>query len=75
MKQIEIIKHYGTKDIKFFGEHSTDLKMDSTIVLSGDTYHSRISDQIDGFLKCLDYLNVEYVINTIKLNDESDWDD
>lgn len=30
------------------------------ILLKGDYYHNQISELIEGFLMCLDYLKVEY---------------
>ena len=36
--------------------------IDGKIVFEGDAYHNKISDKINGFLLCLDYLKNEYTI-------------
>lgn len=41
-------------------------------IMSGDWYHDKIDDKIDGFFNALEFLGEEYVVDTIKTNSELD---
>ena len=71
---IEIVQHYGTEDKEFTGECNTEVLINNKTILQGDEYHDSISDQIRGFIKCLEYLHKDYNIQKSKKADEPLWD-
>lgn len=79
MIEVEIIKHYGTKDKLFGGECDTELKIDGVVLKRGDQYHDKMDEFTEGVLQTLSFLinnneiNSELKIVRIDLNDEEGW--
>ena len=41
------------------------LSVDGAVVLQGDYYHDKITDKINGFIACLDYLETPFTLSDI----------
>lgn len=52
------------------GAVTTLFNEENTEIVSGDYYHDKINDKIDGFFIALDYLGIEYEIENERLNEE-----
>lgn len=67
------------KYVRYYGPDDPDMKCDpvyeelyhdSTTILFGDWYHDKISTQLQGFLKALDYLGIPYTVLETRVVDE-----
>lgn len=48
------------------------LSVDGAVVLQGDYYHDKITDKINGFIACLNYLEKPYTLSGTYLNPTND---
>jgi hypothetical protein len=48
------------------------LSVDGAVVLQGDYYHDKITDQIDGFIACLDYFKISFTLSDTYLHPTDD---
>lgn len=66
MIKIKIFKKYINKT--FEDEKAlVEITNNNQIVLIGDCYHDKIYEQIEGFLKALQYLNIEFKVEDTEL--------
>jgi hypothetical protein len=68
-----IIKTYAPEDVEFESdaiEVSLKSAESNSVIFSGDWYHDKIEYQLTGFFKCLKLLQVEYEIETVKVNSD-----
>ena len=64
---------FESDDFSFARDPLSELLIiDDVIVLCGDWYHDHISDKIEGFLKALKFMKVEYVITEEKVNEDEE---
>jgi hypothetical protein len=71
MRNFIIERIYGEDDPEFIYDAVEVRLYDSEgeIVMSGDWYHDRIDEKIDGFFVALDYLGIPYETKTVKKNE------
>lgn len=67
MTKFKIIRDYSEGED---GAVTTLLNEENIEVMSGDYYHDKIDDKIDGFFSALDYLGIEYETVTERINEE-----
>lgn len=62
MRKFTVTRIYGKNDLKFsYDALSVDLTDDTgEVILTGDWYHDKIDDKIDGFFVAVDYLGIKY---------------
>ena len=71
MKQIKIINTYAADDLDFSSDASNvELQVDGVRVMDGDDYHDKIDDQIEGFIKAMDWFNIPYTKEETNQNEE-----
>ena len=76
MRAFLVTKTYDVDDTEHYGD-PWDVSLSEIVgagdvfIFSGDYYHDRIDDKwINGFFACLDYLEIDYVRNTLCINKE-----
>jgi hypothetical protein len=57
------------------GCYTTLFDSEGSEIFSGDYYHDHIDDMIRGFFLALDYLDIEYEVEKININEERDEDE
>lgn len=76
MLNFKILKVYEMDDIEFGGDAmevrllNLDKPKIANMVMSGDYYHNKINDRIEGFFEGLDYLGVKYTTVEEKINEK-----
>lgn len=70
MKQFEVIRTYAHDDLKFYGDaYNVELiDEEGKTIVSGDYYHDKIDERIEGFFLALDFLKINYECNYTNRN-------
>lgn len=62
---------YAEDDPKFLSDElEVQLCEGDRVIMSGDWYHNKINDKMQGFFACLDYLGIPYETREVRVNEE-----
>jgi hypothetical protein len=67
------VRIYEEEDVDQVQDPAIELLyVDNKHIISGDYYHARIRDQINGFLACLRFIGIPFDFETRNINDNYD---
>ncbi|RXZ78027.1 hypothetical protein EBB07_28635 [Paenibacillaceae bacterium] len=71
--KFRLVNAYAPDDRDFL-EDEYDVSLydldDNKLIMSGDYYHNKIHVRINGFFKALDYYDIAYDVETVRVNSD-----